>query len=41
MFNLLNGSAVLSQVNAFGPTLDRVNTILSPRLLRAGLTMKF
>jgi carboxypeptidase family protein len=41
MFNLLNGSAVLSQVNAFGPTLDRVNTILSPRLLRIGVTMKF
>ena len=33
MFNLLNGSAVLSQVNAFGSTLNRVNTILSPRLL--------
>jgi hypothetical protein len=41
LFNLLNGSAVLSQVNAFGPTLDRVNTILPPRLLRLGVTLKF
>ena len=41
MFNLLNGSAVLSQVNAFGSTLDRVNTILAPRLFRLGVTMKF
>jgi hypothetical protein len=41
MFNLLNGSAVLSQVNAFGSTLDRVNTILSPRLLRLGVTVKY
>ena len=41
MFNLLNGSAVLSQVNAFGSTLGRVNTILSPRLLRLGVTVKY
>jgi hypothetical protein len=41
MFNLLNGSAVLNQVNTFGPTLDRVNTILAPRLFRLGLTVKF
>ena len=41
LFNLLNGSAVLNQVNAFGPTLDRVNTILSPRLVRLGVTLKF
>ena len=41
MFNLLNGSAVLNQVNTFGPTLDRVNTILAPRLFRLGVTVKF
>jgi hypothetical protein len=41
MFNLLNGSAVLGQVNTFGSTLDRVNTILAPRLFRLGVTMKF
>ena len=41
MFNLLNGAAVLSQVNAYGSTLDRVNTILSPRLLRLGVTVKY
>jgi len=41
MFNLLNGSAVLGQVNTFGPTLDRVNMILAPRLFRLGVTMKF
>jgi hypothetical protein len=41
MFNLLNGSAVLSQVNTFGSTLNRVNTILAPRLFRVGVTVKY
>ena len=41
MFNLLNSNPVLSQVNTFGPTLDRVNTILAPRLFRFGVTVRF
>lgn len=41
LFNILNGSAVTAQVNTFGPTLGRVNTILAARLLRFGLTMRF
>jgi hypothetical protein len=42
MFNLLNGSAVLSQANSFGGSdFGRVNTILSPRLFRLGVTMKY
>jgi hypothetical protein len=41
LFNLLNASAVLSQVNTFGPALGNVNTVLQPRLARLGLTMRF
>ena len=41
MFNLLNSNPVLAQVNTFGPTLDRVNTILAPRLFRFGVTVRF
>ena len=41
LFNLLNSNPVLGQVNTFGPTLDRVNTILAPRLIRLGVTVRF
>jgi len=40
-FNALNANPVLSQVNTFGPSLGRVNTILNPRLVRLGLAVKF
>ena len=40
-FNAFNANPVLSQVNTYGPSLDRVNTILNPRLVRLGLNVKF
>jgi hypothetical protein len=40
-FNAFNANPVLSQVNTFGPSLGRVNTILNPRLVRLGLNVKF
>jgi hypothetical protein len=41
MFNLLNANPVLGITNTFGPALDRVNSILDPRLVRLGLTVRF
>jgi hypothetical protein len=41
LFNTFNADAVLSQVNTFGPALNDVVTILAPRLVRLGLTMRF
>jgi hypothetical protein len=40
-FNAFNANPVLSQVNTFGPSLGRVNTILNPRLIRLGVAVKF
>ena len=41
LFNAFNADAVLSQVNTFGPALNDAVTILAPRLVRLGLTMRF
>jgi hypothetical protein len=41
LFNAFNANPVLSQVNTFGPALNNAVTILSPRLARLGLTMRF
>ena len=41
LFNLLNANPVLGITNTFGPALDRVNSILDPRLVRLGLTVRF
>jgi hypothetical protein len=41
LFNALNAHPVLSQTNTFGPTLNNAVTILAPRLVRLGLTMRF
>ena len=41
LFNALNANPVLAQVNTFGPALGNAQTILAPRLLRLGLTMRF
>jgi hypothetical protein len=41
LFNMLNANPVLVQINTFGPSLGNVTTILNPRVLRVGLSMKF
>jgi hypothetical protein len=41
VFNALNSSAVLTQLQTFGPSLDRPTTLLQGRLLRLSGTVKF
>jgi hypothetical protein len=41
VFNALNANPVLTITNTWGPALGRVNSILDPRLVRLGLTMRF
>ncbi len=41
LFNLFNANPVLTQTNTFGPALGNVLTILNPRVLRVGMTVKF
>jgi hypothetical protein len=41
VFNALNSSAVLTQLQVYGPTLDRPTTLLQGRLLRLSGTVKF
>ena len=41
LFNAFNADAVLGQVNTFGPALGDVTSILAPRLVRFGVTMRF
>ena len=40
-FNMLNANPVLTQINVFGPSLGDVTSVLKPRVLRLGLSMKF
>ena len=41
LFNALNGSPVLTQNNSYGPALGTVTSVLAPRLVRLGVTMRF
>jgi hypothetical protein len=41
LFNALNASPVITQINTFGPSLGNAVTILNPRLLRLGFNLKF
>lgn len=41
MFNVLNANHVLNQVTRVGATLGRPNSILTPRIIRFGLTARF
>lgn len=41
LFNMLNANPVLIQLNTFGPTLNNASSILPPRLIRLGVTVKF
>jgi hypothetical protein len=41
IFNATNSSVVLSQNQAFGPSLGAPQSILQPRLLRLSSTMRF
>jgi hypothetical protein len=41
LFNVFNANPVLIQVNAFGSSLNNAVSILSPRLARFGVTVKF
>jgi hypothetical protein len=41
LFNALNASPILAQTNTFGPNLGRVTSILRPRILRLGVSVKF
>jgi len=41
IFNLTNRATYLSQNNAFGPTLDRVQTVLDGRVVRLGVQVAF
>jgi hypothetical protein len=41
LFNVFNDDPVLGQVNTFGPALGDVTSILAPRLVRLGLTVRF
>jgi hypothetical protein len=41
IFNLNNSSRVVSETQAFGPSLGRPLAILQPRLMRLALQMRF
>jgi len=41
LFNMLNANPVLAQTNSYGPALGNAITVLAPRMLRLGLTLKF
>lgn len=41
VFNALNANHVLGQTEALGPTWSRPNNILTPRIIRFGLTARF
>jgi hypothetical protein len=41
IFNATNSSVVLTQNQAFGPTLGMPQSILQPRLLRISSTLRF
>ena len=41
LFNALNANPVLSQNNQFGSSLNNAVTIMAPRLIRLGVTVKF
>jgi outer membrane receptor protein involved in Fe transport len=41
IFNLTNRATYLSQNNAFGPTLDRVQSVLDGRVVRLGVQVGF
>ena len=41
VFNVFNANPVLTQVNAFGSSLNNATTVLAPRLARFGFTVKF
>jgi hypothetical protein len=41
LFNLLNANHVLGQVEAIGATWSRPNRILTPRIIRFGVTARF
>ncbi|MEZ5283646.1 MAG: hypothetical protein R2712_02325 [Vicinamibacterales bacterium] len=41
MFNILNANHVLGQNTALGSTWSRPNRILTPRIIRFGVTARF
>jgi hypothetical protein len=41
LFNVMNAATVLSQVNAYGPSLGNVQSILNPRFFRLGATVNW
>ena len=41
VFNLLNANHVTGQVEAIGTTIGRPNRILTPRIIRFGVTARF
>jgi hypothetical protein len=41
LYNAFNTNPVLAQLNVYGLTLNNVTSILGPRLVRLGLTVKF
>ena len=41
MFNVLNANHVLGQNEALGTTWARPNRVLTPRIIRFGLTARF
>jgi hypothetical protein len=41
LFNLLNANHVLGQVTTLGATWGRPNRILTPRIVRFGITARF
>ncbi len=41
LFNVLNTSSVVTQINAFGPRLGNAVTILNPRMLRLSVIVDF
>ena len=41
LFNVFNVNPVLTQTNVYGPALGQVTSVLKPRVLRLGLTVKF
>ena len=41
IFNALNANPVITQTNAFGPSLGNAITVLNPRMLRVGLNIEF
>jgi hypothetical protein len=41
LFNAFNANPATAVINVYGSSLDNISTVLNPRLLQLGVTVKF